>query len=146
MSFRFPLQAVLHFRQGMEHQQELRLRAANQQVARVRHLLAQLDAGLRETRSSQMRNLEAGTSAAELHFQMSCESVYYMHRRRLEEELARVEKLRDAQRQIFQQARRDHETLKSLHDRQLWLYKKEAARLEQRRLDDLFLLRRSSRS
>jgi flagellar export protein FliJ len=142
MPFHFPLQAVLHFREGMQHQQELRLRAANQQVARLRHLVTQLDASMGESRALQMRQLEAGTFAVELRFQLSCQALVQQHKSRLEEELARLEKLRDRQREIYQHARQQFETLQGLRDQQLQMYKKNAARSEQRQLDDLFLLRR----
>jgi flagellar export protein FliJ len=51
--------------------------------------------------------------------------------------------LRDQQREIFQQARRARETLESVRDRQLLMHQKQAARREQRNMDDLFLLRRN---
>jgi flagellar protein FliJ len=143
MAFHFPLQTVLHFRQSMEHQQELRLRTANQQVARVRRMLLQLDTSVNEANTLQAKQLEAGTSAAELRFHLLCEAAVAQHRRRLEEELVRQESIRERQRQIYQQLRRQRETLQGLRDQQLNLYRKEAARREQRRLDDLFLFRRA---
>jgi flagellar export protein FliJ len=141
MPFHFPLQTVLHFRQSLEHQQELRLRVANQQVGKMRHLIAQVELASRESRALQLRRLELGTSAAELRFQLSCEAVVEQHQHSLEQELVRLEKLRDEQLAIYQRLRRDHETLQGLRDRQLRVYQKEAARNEQRRMDDLFLLR-----
>ena len=54
MPFHFPLQAVLHYRQSVEHQQELRLRAANQQVVRVQHLIEQTDLRRKELRSMEI--------------------------------------------------------------------------------------------
>jgi flagellar export protein FliJ len=141
MPFRYPLQTVLHFRQSLEHQQELRLRAANQQVGKVRHLITQMELASRESRALQLRRLETGLSSAEIRFQMSCEAVVEQHHASLERELVRLEKLRDEQLAIYQRLRRDHETLKGLRDQQLGLYQKEAARSEQRRMDDLFLLR-----
>ena len=141
MAFHFPLQAVLHFRQSVEHQQELRLRAANQQVGKVRHLIGQLEAATRESRALQLRRLESGMSGAEMRFQLMCEAVVEQHQRSLEQELVRLGKLRDEQLALYQQVRRQHETLKGLRDRQLRLYQKEAARMEQRRMDDFFVLR-----
>jgi flagellar biosynthesis chaperone FliJ len=63
-------------------------------------------------------------------------------RKELEPQLAQSQQLRDQQREIFRRARQARETLESVRDRQLELYKKDAARREQRSLDDLFLLRR----
>jgi flagellar export protein FliJ len=141
MPFHFPLQTVLHFRQSLEHQQELRLRAANHQVGKMRHLITQVELASRESRALQLRRLETGLSAAEIRFELSCEAVVEQRQRSLEQELVRLEKLRDEQLAIYQRLRRDHETLQGLRDQQLRVYQKGAARNEQRRLDDLFLLR-----
>jgi len=142
MPFHFPLQAILHFRQSIEHQQELRLRAAHQQVARVQHGIEQTDARRQELHAAETRQLGTGITAAELRFGLQCEAELLRQRRELEQQLVRLQQLRNQQREIFQQARRARETLEGVCDRQLGLYKKMAARREQRNLDDLFLLRR----
>jgi len=142
MPFHFPLQTVLHYRQSMEHQQELRLRTANQQAARAQHLIEQMDLQRKELESRAMEELSSGTSAAELQFGALREAAMVRRRREFEQQLTRVQQLRDQQREIFQQARRAREMLESLRDQQLSLYKKDAARREQRSLDDLFLMRR----
>jgi flagellar export protein FliJ len=145
MAFHFPLQAVLHFRQSLEHQQELRLRAANQQVARVRHVIERMDARRQELHAAQTRELSAGITAAELRFAWQCDAELLRHRRAHELQLVRLQRLRDEQREVFQRARRARETLESVRDQQLDRYQKEATRREQRCLDDLFLMRREYR-
>ena len=142
MAFRFPLQAVLHFRESLEHQQELRLRAANQRVARARHLIEAVEQRRQELLGVQTKELGAGTTAAELRFELQCEAELHRQRRELEGQLAALQEARNQQREIFRQAKRARETLESVRDQQLRLYKKEALRREQRLLDDLFLLRR----
>ena len=143
MAFRFPLEAVFHFRQSVEHQQELRLRSANQQVSRVRHLIDQLDLHIQEMHNLQSQELGTGTTAAELRFSLLCEASAREHRLALQRELARLENLRDQQQTIFRQARRDRETFESLRDHQLRDYERNAARREQRQQDDLFLMRQT---
>lgn len=145
MPFCFSLQALLHFRQSLEHQQELRLQAANQQVARVRRQVEQIDASIREAHIRQTQQLGTGTTMAELRFLLLCEATLDQRRRELKQELGRQEKVRDDQREIFQQARRQRETLDSLRNQQHHVYQVEAVRREQRELDDLFLLRRVRR-
>jgi flagellar export protein FliJ len=140
MPFRFPLEAVFHFRQGLEHQQELRLRAANQQVLRVRHLIEQLDRRIEEVRNTQLQQLKAGTTAAELRFNMLSQAAFAQQRGELERELAHLQHLRDEQQKLFEHQRRQRETLEGLRDGQLRLYERERARREQRNLDDLYLL------
>jgi len=142
MPFHFPLDAVLHFRQSLEHQQQLRLLAANQQVARVRHLIEQMEAHRQELHCAQVKELSAGLTAAELRFGLLCDAELVRHRRELEQQLARLQQLRNQQREVFHQARRAREMLEAVRDQQFRLYQKEAARREQRSLDDLFLLRR----
>src|SRR5271170_4221932 len=128
MPFHFPFQAVFHFRQSVEHQQELRLRAANQQVARVRHVLDQVDERIRQTHLRQAQELGIGTTSAELRFALLGEAALHQQRQEAERELLRWQNLRDQQQRIFQQARRERETFESLRDRQLQQYLRDAAR------------------
>src|SRR5208282_6059894 len=131
MPFHFRLHAILHFRKSIEHQQELRLRAANQQVARMRHLIEQVEARRQELAAARGRELSAGVTAAELRFGVQCDAELVRHKKDLQQ-----------QRERFQQARKDRETLEGIHDQQLHLFEQEAARRQQRSQDDLFLLRR----
>ena len=142
MPFRFPLQSILHYRQSVEHQQELRLRAANQQVGRVRHLIDQLETRRSENQEAQNRRLQSGMTGAELQFELQCESELLRHLWELEQQFARLQRLRDQQREVFRQAREARETLEAIRDRELHSYGKESLRREQRDLDELFLLRR----
>jgi flagellar export protein FliJ len=141
MAFHFPLQALLHLRNSMEHQQELKLRAANQRLSRVRHMLEQLEEQRLELRAAQSRQLSDGTTAAELRFQLQCEGQMLRHRREIEQQFVILEKARNQQREVLQSARRARETLEALRDQQLDAYEKQARRREQRNLDDLFLMR-----
>jgi flagellar export protein FliJ len=141
MPFRFALQSVLHLRQSLEHQQELRLRAANQQVSRVQHLIEQMEARRGEMHAARARELGVGLTSAELRFELQGEEELVKHRRELETQLVRVQQVRDQQRTAFQQARQARETLEAVHDRQLHLYRQNTGRREQRMLDDLFLMR-----
>jgi flagellar export protein FliJ len=118
MPFRFPLQVLLHYRQSLEHQQELRLRAANQQVARVRHALEQLDGRIRQTQTVCSQYLAGGTTGAELSFLQTTEGLLHAQRQGLEHELIRFEHARDQQERVFRQARRERETFESLRDEQ----------------------------
>ena len=74
MAFHFPLQAVFHFRQSVEHQQELRLRTANQQVARARRVVEQFDERIRQVQLRQCQELGAGTTSAEMRFALTGEA------------------------------------------------------------------------
>lgn len=143
MPFHFPLEAVFHFRKSIEHQQELRLRAANQQLAGVRHLLDQIDNRMRQAQDRDASALQNGTTGAEMRLAIAGQVSLHRQRQDLERELLRFENLREQQQRIFRQSRREREIFESLRDQQLDEYKREAARREQRQLDDLHLLRRS---
>jgi flagellar export protein FliJ len=88
------------------------------------------------------RELSVGVTSAELRFAGQCDAELLRQRRLLEPQLARLEQLRQEQRLIFEKARRAREMLEGVRDRQLRVYQKEAARREQRGLDDFFLLQR----
>ena len=141
MAFRFPLQSILYLHQSLEHQQELRLRAANQQVSRVHHLIQELDKRSQNMRESRTTEIGAGTTAAELRFVLLSEAAIRQQRQALVSALLRLQKARDEQRKIFDEARRARETFESLRNRQLRDYERDQRRRSQRQLDDLFLLR-----
>lgn len=143
MPFRFPLQALLNVRHSIEHQQELRLRAANQLVARVRHALEQLDGRIAQTHTLSSQDLARGTTGAELFFLQTMEGSLQAQRKELEHELQRSQHARDQQERVFRQARRERETFETLRSRQLRDYLRDQSRREQRQLDDLFLMRKT---
>jgi flagellar protein FliJ len=141
MAFKFQLQSVLDLRENVEQQQELKLRTANQRVARVRRVIEHLETRRRELYSAETRQLSEGITSAELRFELQRETEMVRHRGELERQLAKVEKTRDQQWEILLRARRARQTLEALREKQLALYRKEALRSEQRSLDDLFLMR-----
>ena len=143
MPFRFPLQSVFHFRQSVEHQQEMSLRAANQKVAHVRRLLEQLDHCLQQEHLQHQAELCRGTNAASLHFALIRSTSLQETREALERELKRLQNLRDQQQRTFWHARQEREVIETLRERQLGEYKRDTAKRQQRLLDDLFLLRQA---
>ena len=145
MPFQFPLQAILHLRQSVEHQQELRLRTANQQVSAMHHLIDVIEQRIRQLENVSHAAITTGMSASELHFNFVLKSTLEIRRQEAERELFRLENLRDQQQRIFRQARRERETFEALRDQQLNKYRQAAARREQRQADDLFLLRQAYR-
>jgi flagellar export protein FliJ len=141
MPFRFALQALLHLRQSLEHQQELRLRAANQQVAQMQEGIERVEGRRRELQETQSRELGQGMTAAELRFSLECEAQLLRYKNELHQQLIRMQQLREQQRELFQQARIARETLEAVRDRQWQAYRQDSVRREQRDLDEMFLLR-----
>lgn len=145
MPFCFPLQAILELRRSQEHQHELRLRAIHQQIAKIRHFLDHLQRQIVLIRNDEAERLQQGAAAAELRFTFLCEQSVNRQVQRAETDLARLNSLREQQQRIFQQARRERETLENLRDQQLAEFTLDRVRRQQRSLDDLFLLRRAFR-
>lgn len=143
MAFRFPLETVLRLRQNLEHQQELLLLKANQEVLSLLRQVAEVDAGLAENGRRKSLQLQTGVSAAELQFDLLCDATLLQLRRKLEALLTKAQTARDAQAESFRRARQHREVIETLRRQQLQLYRQHEARQDQRRADDLFLLRRS---
>ena len=143
MAFHFSLLAVLRFRQGVEHQQELLLQKAHQDAALARHGIELADACLAQMGESELQYLQSGLSGAEMHFQELRRAVLKRYRQQLESDLAEREKALAQRSRAFLEARQQREVVDTLRRRQLLAYHAEEARREQRQLDDLFLLRRA---
>ncbi len=143
MAFRFPLEAVLRVRQGLERQQELRLQEANQLVALLRQQIEKVHSEAENIVAQRWPQFKSGVSAAELQFDGLCHLALSERRRNLEKQLHEAEALRQTRSQDFLQARRQREVIDTLRQHQLKEYEIQESRLDQRRMDDLFLLRRA---
>jgi flagellar export protein FliJ len=139
MPFHFSLQSLLHLRLSLEHQQELKLQSVNQLVARVRRLVERFEEQIGETSGRSASQLTAGTTSAEMRFELFVRSAAERQRQEAQRELVRLEKIRDDQQKIFQHARRQRQTLETLRDAQCREYDRARARRDQRVADELFL-------
>lgn len=143
MGFHFAFEALLRLRQSLEHQQELRLRAANQQVAKVGRAIDQLDEEAKRLRAESSEHLTSGSTSAEIRYTLNSMDALRARRQELEQMAQRVSSIRDQQEALFRQARQERETLEILRKQQLQRYERNQVRRQQQRLDELFLLRRS---
>jgi flagellar export protein FliJ len=143
MAFRFPFEVLLRVRRGLERQQELRLQDANHRVAMLQRQIENGQCEMENIVIQRRPQMESGISAAELQFDILCRSVLSERQRSLERQLMDAEALRRSCDETFQQARRQREVMDTLRHHQLQSYQQQEARQDQRRLDDLFLLRRS---
>ena len=142
MPFRFSLQPVLRFRASLERQHELLLEQANQKTAALRLEIEAVDRHSTESAARAQRELEAGSPAAELHFELLCRSSLLEYRRKLEAELTRCEELRQRRSLEYRQARQQREVIEQLRHERLKIYRLEEAHRQQQRLDEAFLARR----
>jgi flagellar export protein FliJ len=143
MAFRFALEVLLRVRQGLERQQELRLQEANLRVAMLLRQIEDVHSEAGNIEARRRPQLESGITAAELQFDVLCRSVLTERQHSLEKQLVGAEAFRRSCSQDFQQARRQREVMDTLRLHQLQDYQQQQARKDQRRLDDLFLLRRA---
>jgi flagellar export protein FliJ len=143
MAFRFPLEVLLRVRQGSERQQELRLQEANLRVAALLRQIEDVHSGMENIEARRRSQLESGISAAELQFDVLCLSILTERQHAVERELVEAGAHRHSCAEGFQQARREREVMDTLRRHQLQDYYQQEARQDQRRLDDLFLLRRA---
>lgn len=143
MAFRFPLEVLLRVRQGLERQQELRLQEANHRIAALRRQIEDVVGEVDEIIIRRRPQLASGISAAELQFDVLCRSVLTTRRDVLDKQLIDAEAHRSSCNADFQQGRRQREVMDTLRLHQLQDYNQQQARRDQRRLDDMFLLRRA---
>ena len=141
MAFHFHFDTLYRLRQSLEHQQELRLRAANQQVAKVRHAIEQLHEQMRQLQVHSSEQFSVGTTVAEIRFTLNTVTAFATRYKDLQRLLLQASKVRDQQESIFRQARRQCETLEILRDQQLKEYQRAQNRRQQRILDELILMR-----
>jgi len=143
MAFRFV--ALLKLRKSLEHQQELRLRAANQWVARVRELMRLSETSMAALARTQAASLDAGTAAAELHFLSGHAAACEVRWRELSQQLGQAENVRDQQRQVLFRIREQREMLESLKIGEDHERLRRASRQDQSQMDEAFLLRQHRR-
>lgn len=142
MAFEFSLGAILRFRESVEQQREVQLRQANQQVAELRRQIEQILSAAHALTAKQARELNAGTRAAELHFNLLQHQLLLGQRARLEKEHAKAMDTQSQRRLALQKARQEREVVEALRTRQLQAYREQESRQEQQGIDDLLLLRR----
>jgi flagellar export protein FliJ len=143
MAFRFPLEVLLRVRQSLERQHELRLQEANQRVMMLRQQIEDVHSEAENILTRRRPQFESGISAAELQFDVLCQSVLTERQHGLEKQQVEAEALRHTRSEEFLQARRQREVIDTLRHHQLQDHQQAEARQDQRRLDDLFLLRRA---
>ncbi len=97
---------------------------------------------LAERAASRRAQVSSGAFASELHFELAVEASIEQRRQALGAELKKLEAVRDQQRERYEKARRERETLASIRRREQERYRAQAQRSAQRALDDLMLMRR----
>jgi len=141
MSFHFSLQPVFRLRQSLEERERLRLAMIIGYLNQMNQLLERLDQEKLRVASGIEERLKTGMTAAELQFELARKVAIEQQKKGLQLQLAKLEEQRAAQEQAFREAQRKRKIVENLRDLKLELYRREEARREQQRVDDLFGLR-----
>jgi flagellar export protein FliJ len=142
MVFHFALEPLLRLRHSVERQRKLALQNAASQLAHARAEVVQLDEFLTGSATADDFSLVGGRSAAELHFAGELREQLRHLRLRLQQDVLRLEPLREQAASTYQQAFREREALESLRARQYRVYQVAHDRREQQRIDAVYLLQR----
>jgi len=145
MAFRFSTQPVLRLRASYERIERLRLHALLALIVRVRDEIAEVENDSAKARRSVQEMLRAGMMGAELHLEAQSEKMRVERMRGLEIRLAELLRAREKQQLVYQTALQKLKILENLRQRKWDEYTREQARREQQRLDELYLLHRSSK-
>ena len=141
MPFRFKLDAVLRFREGVEHTEEAALYRIVREVANAETELQQVKINQDRLREQREQELTLKLPAVHLLEIAERELEFINAAEALHLRLQKLEAQRVKQLAIYQNAHRDREVLSELRDQQRKAHELEQRRQEQKTLDDLFLAR-----
>lgn len=137
MGFQFSLSSVLQVRIRAEEREEELLQKILMELSKASESLQATDAGL--ALAHQARQSGAGTTAMGMDLHAAYHQVEDLKRERLaiEEQIGKLEQLRDKQMIAYRLARQNREALDQLREQQYTEYQADWERREQRRLDDI---------
>jgi flagellar protein FliJ len=138
MPFHFSLQPVFRLRQSLEERERLRLAMIIGYLNQLNQLIEQLDQEKLRVSSALEKSLKAGMTAGELQFELARMAGIEQQKKSVRLQITKLEEQRAAQEQAFREAQRKRKIVENLRDLRLELYRREEARHEQQRVDDLF--------
>ncbi|MGA7156996.1 MAG: hypothetical protein WBY53_09130 [Acidobacteriaceae bacterium] len=142
MAFRFALASVLRVRESVEKREERALQAIQLKFARLEQKADATRVAIAGARGRREQSLRQRISGGELHSLLWDEQLAEQALTLTLTDLHAAEQQRDAQRTIYQLAQRDREMLSDMCEKQKKIYERERERDEQKKQDDLFIMRR----
>jgi flagellar FliJ protein len=142
MSFQFPLATVLRVRGVVEEKEERMLQQINAEIAHMRESLAGIEAEIVEIDASRRAEVFKARAGYNVHASYGRMDELKQNRKVGEEQIAKLEELRDRQIAIYEAARRNREVLTNMHDEKRNAYESGLARSEQKTIDDNYIARR----
>jgi flagellar export protein FliJ len=141
MAFRFPLAAVLAFRESLERREELALTKIQLEMARVQHEIEQVTAELAAAQRMREESMKQPIPAAQLQSMLHASDAAGERKKKLKEALAALEHQRGEQMRVYQAAHRARQVLSDLRAQQHEAWEQDQARQQQKTLDDIFTSR-----
>ena len=141
MTFRFRLDAVLRFRESVEHTEEAALYRIVREIAEAEANLQQISQNQARLREQREKDLAQKLPAVHLLEIAERELELNNAADALRLRLQQLESQRVKQLAIYQSARQDRQVLSELREQQRHAHEVEQRRQEQKTLDDLFLAR-----
>jgi flagellar export protein FliJ len=141
MAFRFSLDAVLRFRESLEHSEEAALLRIVHEITEAEQELGQINAEQIHIREQRERDLALKLPASHLRDIAIRELELKTAADKLGVRLRQLETQRLAQLAVYQTARQERQVLSELREQHHRTYQLEQKRKDQRTLDALFLTR-----
>ena len=145
MAFQSPLAAVLRFRESIERREERALHRVRSSVARVEAQMERLRAAMDEARRQREQALRESIPSGHLQALLREEVLAEERGKLLQAEMQRLHQELQGQIKAYQAAHRDREMLSEMLQREREAFQRRQRHEEQKRLDDVFLARRSRR-
>jgi len=142
MGFQFSLATVLRVRGILEEQEERMLQKILFEIAQTREALARTEAEISESDASRRADIFKPFIGRNLHASYGEVKELQQNKKNLEEQIAKLEQLRDRQIVVYENARRNREMLTNMHEEKRSAYESDLARLEQKTIDDNYIARR----
>jgi flagellar export protein FliJ len=141
MAFHFTLATVLRLREIAEQREERLLTRILAQITSTRQSLDELQQEVSTLLRLRERELQTSAPAAKLHITYAQMRSLEVMQREVNEQLAKLEGLRQQQMKVYEAAHRAREVVAGLRENQLQAYLYQQARAEQKLMDDNFIAR-----
>jgi flagellar export protein FliJ len=142
MAFKFPLETVLRIRGILEEREERLLQQIQYEISQNVEDLARTDAGIAGSDASRSENVFKPLAGYNLHALYGEVKDLKDNREAVTAQIEKLNELRDKQLRAYEHARRNREMLTDMHEEQQNAYDSDAARREQKTVDDNYIARR----
>ncbi|MGC9199463.1 MAG: flagellar FliJ family protein [Acidobacteriaceae bacterium] len=145
MAFESPLSAVLRVRESIERREERALHKIRSAVVRAEDQMKELGAAMDRARGRREAALRGSISGGQLQALLDEEEWAEQRRKTLRGKIQMLRQELERQIQAYQTAHQEREMLSGMLQRQREAFERRERYEEQKRLDDVFLARRSRR-